>query len=179
MRKVRSSRRQFSQILIQLPWPVIRSTRPRKAEKRAAVENRISGPRPLYIRHTTFGQEAILDRPVDFESNPSTPLRRISGNVQSSSSLAPSASLGSSEPTLNPFNWEPENTLATRPQQTTSRAGPRRKGRSRSSVVRLTLLPPQYASPLPEDPEEESPLRASDPAKITASGDLSIPLSTT
>jgi hypothetical protein len=34
--------------------------------KRAVPQNMIIGPRPLYIRHTTFGHEATLERPASF-----------------------------------------------------------------------------------------------------------------
>ena len=148
------------------------------AGKRAVSQNKIIGPRPLYMRHTTFGQEATLERPASFvsTSSSSSPLRNISGNVQSSSSLVSSSSSMTSESNPNPFSWDPELLMGNR-QQNPSRTGSRRKGHKRSNVLHMSLLPrPPYTSPLPEEPEDESsplkfkiplnaPMRTSDPAK--------------
>ena len=58
-----------------------------KSGKRAAPQNKFIGPRPLYMRQTTFGREDTMERPSSFVSASSSPLRRISANIQSSSSI--------------------------------------------------------------------------------------------
>ncbi|TAQ91220.1 hypothetical protein B7494_g445 [Chlorociboria aeruginascens] len=130
-----------------------------KSSKPVIPTTEIFGPRPLYIRKATFGQEATTERPPNFSS----PLRDISGNVQTSTtkesrSLTPS---DSDEP--NPFQWSPQETIQMRASLTSpKRAGSqRRRGHKRSRVIRLSgLHRPPSVCVVPEEPEENpSPLR--------------------
>ncbi|OWP04310.1 hypothetical protein B2J93_9378 [Marssonina coronariae] len=120
--------------------------------------SQIQGPRPMYIRKATFGQEATLERPASFSS----PLRDVSGNAQTPPKKTfsePADTLGTQ---TNPFQWSPQEAMQTRATQTSpKRLASRTKGHKRSNVVRISNLsrPTSTVDVVPEEPEEVSPLR--------------------
>lgn len=129
--------------------------------KRAMPQNKIIGPRPYYIRQTTFGQEATAERPSSFVSNSSSsPLHNISGNSQMPH-RPDSVGSAPSDPISNPFAWKPQVTIKMRPPQSPSNTGSRKKGHKRSNVVSISFPSrPLSVCPVPEDPDEDSsPLR--------------------
>ncbi|KAH6719443.1 hypothetical protein BKA61DRAFT_473779 [Leptodontidium sp. MPI-SDFR-AT-0119] len=116
----------------------------------------IQGPRPMYFRKATFGQEATLDRPASFCS----PLRDVSGNAQSPTKRQLPEPPTTLEP--NPFQWFPQEAMQTRATQTSpKRSSSRRKGHKRSNVIRMSNLsrPASTVDIVPEEPEEASPLK--------------------
>lgn len=116
----------------------------------------IQGPRPMYFRKATFGQEATLDRRASFCS----PLRDVSGNAQSPTKRQLPEPPTTLEP--NPFQWFPQEAMQTRATQTSpKRSSSRRKGHKRSNVIRMSNLsrPASTVDIVPEEPEEASPLK--------------------
>ena len=121
-----------------------------KIGKLALPQNKIIGPRPLYIRQTTFGQEATLERPASFVSNSPSPLSHISGNIQSPSSP------GVFESNANPFNWKPDQLMTNRIQQNRAGTSSRKKARKMSTGAGIPILPrPSCESTLPGDSKED------------------------
>ncbi|KAG4439320.1 hypothetical protein IFR05_005195 [Cadophora sp. M221] len=120
----------------------------------------IQGPRPMYFRKATFGQEATPDRPASFCS----PLKDVSGNAQSPTKRQLPEPLTTLE--SNPFQWFPQEAMQTRATQTSpKRSSSRRKGHKRSNVIRMSNLsrPASTVDIVPEEPEELSPLKFNAP----------------
>jgi hypothetical protein len=127
-----------------------------KSSKPGVPNTQIQGPRPQYARKATFGHEAMLERPTSFCS----PLQDVSGNVQGpQKSEAPQSPIATE---TNPFQWSPKEAMQTRATQTSpKRSGSKQKGHKRSNVVRMSNLPRPASTveAVPEEPEEDSPLR--------------------
>ncbi|PBP23626.1 hypothetical protein BUE80_DR005325 [Diplocarpon rosae] len=132
----------------------VRSSKPRGPSHHSQIQ----GPRPLYIRKATFGQEATLDRPASFSS----PLRDVSGNAQTPPKKALPEPAVTLDTDTNPFQWSPQEAMQTRGTQTSpKRLASRIKGHKRSNVIRMSNLsrPTSTVDVVPEEPEEVSPLR--------------------
>ncbi|PVH73783.1 hypothetical protein DL98DRAFT_43885 [Cadophora sp. DSE1049] len=116
----------------------------------------VQGPRPMYFRKATFGQEATAERPASFCS----PLRNVSGNIQSSPKRDLPKLPATSEPNL--FQWLPQEAMQARATQTSAKiSNSRRKGHKRSNVIRMSNLsrPASIVDTLPEEPESVTPLK--------------------
>ncbi|KAL2067577.1 hypothetical protein VTL71DRAFT_2002 [Oculimacula yallundae] len=131
-----------------------------RSSKPVIPSPQIQGPRPMYFRKTTFGQEVTSERPAGFNS----PLRDVSGNVQASPKR------GLPEPKTNaesnPFQWYPQEAIPARATQNNSKkSNSRRKGHKRSNVIRMSNLsrPTSSVDIVPEEPEEASPLMLNGP----------------
>ena len=117
----------------------------------------VQGPRPMYIRKATFGQVATTERPLSSCS----PLRDVSGNVQSSSQRDLPETPVTSEPNL--FQWHPQEASKTRTAPRSPKSSsPRRKGHKRSNVIRMSNIsrPVSTVDILPEEPETITPVKS-------------------
>ncbi|CAG8972761.1 hypothetical protein HYALB_00006853 [Hymenoscyphus albidus] len=150
-----------------------------KSSKPVFPKTDLQGPRPLYVRKATFGQEATTERPPSYTS----PLRDISGNAQGPLKALEQQSLPSpNDADRNPFQWSPQEAMQERPRQSSpKRNGSKRKGHKRSNVIRMSNLSSRPQSVLsvdvvPEEPEEDpsilefnipktAPLRLISPSK--------------
>lgn len=132
-----------------------------KSSKPVFPKTKVPDTRPLYVRKSTFGQEATAERPLSYTS----PLQNISGNAQSPLKRTDSMdTVMNNSPERNPFQWSPQEALQTRaPSASPKQHGSRRKGHKRSNVIRISNLPrPRSAlstEVVPEEPEDEASQR--------------------
>jgi len=119
---------------------------------RVSSSTKIQGPRPLYIRKATFGQEATSERPPSGGSV----LQDISGNQMSPVNTPRSSIPAAEDP--NPFQWSPQETMQiSTPQASPKRSNSRRKGHKRSNIIRLSgLSRPSSVCIVPEEAGIES-----------------------
>jgi len=128
-----------------------------RSSKPMMPNTQVQGPRPMYIRKATFGQVATTERPTSTCS----PLRDVSGNVQSSSQRDLPEPPVTSEPNL--FQWHPQEASKTRTTQGSAKgSSPRRKGHKRSNVIRMSNIsrPVSTVDILPEEPETITPVKS-------------------
>lgn len=124
---------------------------------KSVISSLVHGPRPMYIRKSTFGHQESPSRPGDYIS----PLRDVSGNAQTSSQTTNT----SDDAEHNPFRWSPQDALKTRVNPLSGRTSPSRKGHRRSNVVRMSnllVINPRISTVevVKEEPEEDSPGRS-------------------
>ncbi|KAK0103152.1 hypothetical protein ONS95_014952 [Cadophora gregata] len=118
----------------------------------------VQGPRPMYIRKATFGQEATAERPASYVS----PLRDVTGNAQSSPKRELPEIPLTSEPNL--FQSCPQEAMQTSMKVSSAR----KKGHKRSNVIRMSISrPTSTVEIVPEEPETITPLKFSIP-KVTS-----------
>ncbi|CZT11719.1 hypothetical protein WAI453_004355 [Rhynchosporium graminicola] len=125
----------------------VKSSKPMTPSPRSQVS------RPMHSRKATFGQEATPDRPASFYS----PLRTVSGNVQSPSKRELPELPTTTEP--NPFQWQPSEANQTRATPSNPKTmSNRRKGHKRSNVIRMSGFsrPTSTVEIVPEEAAEAS-----------------------